>query len=124
MAIDRQMRESPQMLFSDTIRFALASNGLARLSEYNQARDPDLAADYDERRRDLSRQRDAIDRASEICRQRAALGRLHDLLGEEKFLTFLTNVLYGNEVDFLLACASKVTLEACLPLTQEAWPFN
>ena len=65
-----------------------------------------------------------VDEGEEMCAGQEAWGRYYELLGEERFLTYVDKVLFGNEVAFLIECAKADKIEDTVELTQKDWAFE
>jgi hypothetical protein len=124
--LDRQLSAAPHPNLGQKIRWTILLNGLTRLADYHDRRDPNREQSTALRARaaEVEAKLEAIEAGAEVCGGREAWSTLYRLLGEERFARYVDGVLFGNEAEFLTRCAGRARLEECLELTQEAYPFQ
>lgn len=122
--IDRQTRAAPRSLFAELLRTTMLATGSRRLSEYQRGRDPNLAREYADRARDAEEATRLLEEASQEYSGPDAWAKLYAGLGEDKFLTYLDGVLFGDEASFLLACRKQGSFAEAATLAIRPWTFE
>jgi hypothetical protein len=121
--LSRQIASGPRVHHVERIRAKILAVGLSRHASWLGKRDFKAGERLREQAVEAEVRFNALTRGEDLAAGRNAWAALYDMMGEEEFLRYADQVLFGNEAEFLIKCADKKGIEETVDLARGEYPF-